>query len=385
MMIQFNRILDLVSEAQKRSVFLFGPRQTGKTFLLRKQFPNSRTYSLLKSDEFLKISMDPAVIRGEIEAAAEDARAHPVIIDEIQKLPVLLDEVHYMIESLGVTFILTGSSPRKLKRGGANLLGGRARTRRLYPLVSNEIPDFNLFRACNVGTLPSIYLSDEPAEDLKSYCGNYLQEEIQAEGLVRRIENFSRFLQMASLVNGELINMESLSSDSGIPANTLREYFSILEDTLVGRMLKPVGRSVHRKSISAAKFYLFDLGITNILARRGEILPKSELFGKVLEHLIHNELVAWLSYRRDDRPLTFWRDRYGNEVDFLVGDDWAIEVKASSKVSGKHLKGLRMLSEDMSFKHKIVVSMDSSPRRIDDILVLPCIEFLQRLWSDQFD
>jgi predicted AAA+ superfamily ATPase len=385
MTLHFDRVLNLVSEAERRSVFLFGPRQTGKTSVLRKQFPGAKTYSLLKADEFLKISMDPAVIRGEIEAAIDNARSNPVIIDEIQKLPVLLDEVHYMIESLGVNFILTGSSPRKLKRGGANLLGGRARTRHLFPLVSHEIPDFDLLRACNVGTLPSIYLSDEPTEDLKSYCGNYLQEEIQAEGLVRKIENFSRFLQTASLVNGELVNMESLSSDSGIPSNTLREYFSILEDTLVGRMLKPLGRSVHRKSVSAAKFYLFDLGVTNTLARRGEILPKSELFGKALEHLIHNELVAWLSYRRDDRPLTFWRDRYGNEVDFLLGDDYAIEVKASSMVSGKHLKGLRMLSQDMLFKQKIVVSMDSSPRRIDDILVLPCVEFLQRLWSGQFD
>lgn len=383
-MVYFPRILDIASEAQKKSVLLFGPRQTGKTLLLKTLLPHAKTYSLLKADEFLRVSGDLTTIRTEIEAADSRVREHPVIIDEIQKMPSLLDEVHYMIESLGITFVLTGSSPRKLKRGGANLLGGRARTRHLYPLVSHEIPDFDLLRACNTGTLPSIYLSEEPQEDLRSYCGNYLQQEIQAEGLVRKIENFSRFLQVASLVNGELLNMESLSSDTAIPSNTLREYFSILEDTLVGSLLKPLRRSVHRKSVSAAKFYFFDTGVANTLARRGPVEPKSELFGKTLEHFIHNELKAYLSYNRDDRPLGFWRDRYGNEVDFTVDTDLAIEVKATSHVSSKHLKGLKMLSEDVPFRHKIVVSMDPSPRLIDGILVLPCREFLRRLWDGEF-
>ncbi len=289
-----------------------------------------------------------------------------------------------MIESYGITFVLTGSSPRKLKRGSANLLGGRARTRHLFPLVSHEIPDFDIFRACNFGMIPSIYQSDEPVEDLKSYCGNYLQEEIQAEGLVRRIENFSRFLETAALVNGELVNMESLSSDTGIPSNSLREYFSILEDTLIGSMLKPFKRAVHRKAISKMKFYLFDIGVCNVLAKRGNIQPKSTLFGNAFEHFIYNELRAYLSYYRDDRPLSFWRDRYGNEVDFIVGDEIAIEVKASQMISTKHLKGLRLISEEIPFKHKIVVSLDPTPRLIDDILILPYKEFLSRLWNQAF-
>jgi uncharacterized protein len=380
----FERILNIAKEAKKKSILLFGPRQTGKTFLLNRLFPDSPVYSLLKSDEFLRISQSPQVIREELAAHRESIGDKPVIIDEIQKLPMLLDEVHYMIEAYGITFVLTGSSPRKLKRGSANLLGGRARTRHLFPLVSHEIPDFDIVRACNFGMLPSIYQSDLPIEDLKSYCGNYLQEEIQAEGLVRRIENFSRFLETASLVNGEIVNMETLSSDTGIPSNSLREYFSILEDTLIGSMLKPFKKPIHRKAISKAKFYLFDVGVCNILAKRGYIQPKSELFGKAFEHFIQNELRAYLSYYRDDRPLSFWRDRYGNEVDFIIGDEIAIEVKASHMVSGKHLKGLRLISEEIPFKHKIVVSLDPNSRLIDDILVLPYREFLSQLWNRTF-
>lgn len=380
----FKRILNLSKEARKKSIFLFGPRQTGKTFLLNILFPDSPTYSLLKSDEFLRISQDPQVIREELLTKLETLREKPVVIDEIQKLPLLLDEVHYMIESYGLTFILTGSSPRKLKRGSANLLGGRARTRHLFPLVSQEIPKYDIVRACNFGMLPSIYQSDEPIEDLKSYCGNYLQEEIQAEGLVRNIVNFSRFLETASLVNGELINMESLSSDTGIPANSLREYFSILEDTLIGSMLKPFKKSVHRKAISSAKFYFFDVGVGNILAKRRNIELKSELFGKAFEHFIQNEIRAYLSYHRDDRQLSFWRDRNGNEVDFIIGDEVAIEVKSSHMVNNKQLKGLRLLAKEIPFKHKIIVSLDPNPRLINDILVLPFKEFLTKLWNHEF-
>ena len=380
----FERVLNIAKEARTKSIFLFGPRQTGKTFLLNRLFPDSPVYSLLKSDEFLRISQRPQIIREELLANREAIGNKPVIIDEIQKLPLLLDEVHYMIESYGITFMLTGSSPRKLKRGSANLLGGRARTRHLFPLVSHEIPDFDIVRACNFGMIPSIYQSDEPAEDLKSYCGNYLQEEIQAEGLVRKIENFSRFLETASLINGKLVNMEALSSDTGIPSNSLREYFSILEDTLIGSMLKPFKRAVHRKAISKVKFYLFDVGVCNILAKQGDIQPKSELFGNAFEHFIYNELRAYLSYHRDDRPLSFWRDRYGNEVDFIIGDEIAIEVKAAHMISGKHLKGLRLISEEILFKHKIIVSFDPTPRLIDDILILPYKEFLSRLWNRAF-
>jgi predicted AAA+ superfamily ATPase len=326
------------------------------------------------------LSQHPNLIREEIAARTP---SQPIIIDEIQKLPGLLDEVQAMIEGLGATFILTGSSSRKLKRGGANLLGGRARTRHLYPLVYPEIPGYDLMRVINYGSLPSIYLSDDPVQDLISYCGNYLQEEIAAESAVRKIESFSRFLRIAALTNGELLNFTSVASDAGVPPRTIREYFTILEDTLLGTMVPPFGHAKKRKSISTAKFYFFDVGVANTLAQREVIKPKTELLGKALEHLIFTELQAYLGYSKNLRPLTFWRDRYGHEVDFIIGDSVAIEVKATTSVSEKHLRNLKMLSEDVHFKQQIIVSFDSEPRVIGNIRVLPVKKFLESLWAGE--
>jgi predicted AAA+ superfamily ATPase len=379
----FNRYLDLGELSKKKSFFLFGPRQTGKTFLLKRLFPTVKTYNLLLADQFSAISRRPSIVREEL-LASKASPDMPIIIDEIQKLPVLLDEVHNLIESHGFRFILTGSSARKLKRSGANLLGGRAWTRHLFPLVSHEIPDFDFKRAINFGTLPHVYQSHYPAEELKAYCGTYLREEIQAEGAVRRIENFSRFLQVASLVNAELLCFESVSRDAAVPVRTVRDYFSILEDTLIGTMLAPFRRTVHRKAVSAVKFYFFDVGVSNSLAGRTNIEPKTELFGKSFEHLIFTELKAWLDYTSDARPLTFWRDYNGHEIDFIIGDEIAIEVKGTDLVTEKHLKNLKMFSDDIKLKHQIVVSLDRSPRRLGDVVILPWRDFLSRLWSGEF-
>jgi predicted AAA+ superfamily ATPase len=378
---EFKRKIDFKDEAKKKSLFLFGPRQTGKTFLLRHLFPHSLYYNLLFADVFLKLSQRPETIR---ETIGEGGIKMPVIIDEIQKMPVLLDEVHAMIESTGATFVLTGSSGRKLRHGGANLLGGRARTRHLFPLVFPEIPEYDFLRIVNYGSIPSIYTSDDPAEDLTSYCGNYLKEEIAAEGVVRKIESFSRFLQMAALTNGELLNFTSIASDAGVPSRTVREFFSILEDTLIGAMLPPFKLSRKRKAVSTAKFYFFDVGVANCLAGRFAIKPKTELFGKALEHLVFTELRAFLSYTKDRRELSFWRDRFGHEVDFIIGDSVAIEVKATGLVSEKHLGNLKMLAEEIHFKHLLVVSMDSQPRRIGNIRILPLKHFLESLWAGEF-
>jgi predicted AAA+ superfamily ATPase len=308
----------------------------------------------------------------------------PIVIDEVQKLPLLLDEVQYLIDSFSFHFILTGSSARKLKRGGANLLAGRARTHFLFPLVTKEIPDFNLNRAVNYGTLPSIYLSDEPWQDLAAYCGTYLQEEIQSEGAVRRIENFSRFLETAALSNGELLNFENVAGDCGVPPRTVREYFYILEDTLVGTMLRPFRKTRKRKSISSAKFYFFDVGVGNVLAKRREILPKSEGYGKALEHLIFTELRAYLSYANDDRELSFYRTTSGQEVDFIIGDEVAVEVKASENISHRDLRSLNLLNEDIPVRLKLVVSTERVPRRVGDVDVLPVLTFLNRLWAGEY-
>ncbi|RKX75139.1 MAG: AAA family ATPase [Spirochaetes bacterium] len=379
----YKRFLSLEEESKHRSLFLFGPRLTGKTFLLKKTFPEAPYYDLLLSDLFMRLSSQPRILREEIYAISSEFKG-PVIIDEIQKLPILLDEVHHLIEEKGVHFILTGSSARKLKRENVNLLGGRARTRYLFPLVSAEITDFNLIRALNYGTIPAIYLSDDPEEDLIAYCGNYLQQEILEEGLVRRIENFSRFLKTAAFVNTELVNFEVIARDCAVPARTVREYFYLLEDTLVGALLYPYRKTLKRKPISRAKFYFFDVGVANTLAERRDIHPKKELFGKALEHFIFLELRSYLSYTRDRRELSFWRSRTGYEVDFLIGDELGIEVKAANQVDRRDFKGLLALSEELALKHKIVVSMDERPRKAGDVDILPVNHFLNKLWDGAF-
>ena len=376
----FDRIIDLSTIIERKSVFLFGPRQTGKSFFLKNRYPKVFYYDLLKADLFFRLSANPSLIREELTASNEKKL---VIIDEIQKLPVLLNEVHYLIENHDIRFILTGSSARKLKYGAANLLGGRALTRYLFPLTSNEIPNYNLERIVNFGSLPAFYTSPDPYEDLESYVGTYLNEEIVAEGAVRKLEHFTRFLGLAALCDTEMLNYSNIGSDLGMPAKTIREYFHILEDTLIGSMLKAYTGTVKRKAISTAKFYFFDIGVSNILAERSYIKIKTELFGKAFEHFIFLELKAYLHYSRNRNKLTFWRSKAGHEVDFMIGDGIAIEVKGTDKVSGKHLKGLKALAEDIDLNQKIVISLDPTPRMIGDINIYPYRIFLEKLWNNE--
>jgi predicted AAA+ superfamily ATPase len=376
---EYHRIIALEPLIKRKSLFLFGPRQTGKTFLLKKRFPAARFYNLLLSDVFFRLSQRPHLLREELMSQTDHVQ--PIIIDEIQKLPVLLDEVHNLIEEKRLKFILTGSSARKFKRGGANLLAGRAATCHLFPLVSAEIPGYQLLKILNFGSLPFIYNSESPEDDLLSYVGTYLKEEVQAEGMVRRIENFSKFLQLAALVNGELLNFSNVASDMGMPSKTIKEYFLILEDTLIGHFLQPFTRTQKRKAISTAKFYFFDVGVANTLAGRSRIRPKTELFGKALEHFIFLEIKAFLSYRNDKRQISFWRSKSGYEVDFVLGESTGIEVKGTEMVTEKHLAGLKSLAQEIPLKKKIVVSLDSKPRLLENIRVLPVSVFLKELWG----
>jgi len=376
---EYHRIIALEPLIKRKSLFLFGPRQTGKTFLLKKRFPAARFYNLLLSDVFFRLSQRPHLLREELISQIDHGQ--PVIIDEIQKLPVLLDEVHNLIEEKQLKFILTGSSARKIKRGGANLLAGRAATCYLFPLVSAEIPGYQLLKILNFGSLPFIYNSESPEDDLLSYVGTYLKEEVQAEGMVRRIENFSKFLQLAALVNGELLNFSNVASDMGMPSKTIKEYFLILEDTLIGHFLQPFTRTQKRKAISTAKFYFFDVGVANTLAGRSHIRPRTELFGKALEHFIFLEIKAFLSYRNDKRQISFWRSKSGYEVDFVLGESTGIEVKGTEMVTEKHLAGLKSLAQEIPLKKKIVVSLDSKPRLLENIRVLPVSVFLKELWG----
>ena len=376
----YPRILPLKHLIEHRSLFLLGPRQTGKSTLLRHTFPEARYIDLLEANTFRELSAYPETLRQSLRPGEKR-----IIIDEVQKLPILLDEAQALIDrDKNLRFIFTGSSARKLKRGQANLLAGRAWFCRLHPLVSPEVSYKALNRRLNIGSLPAVLDSPEPKEDLKAYVGGYLKEEIRAEGLVRSIESFSRFLEVAALTNTHMLNYTSVSNDTGIPVRTVREHYQMLEDTLIGFQLPPFRRSLKRKPVATAKFYFFDVGVANALMKRGEIIPGSELYGPALEHQVFLELRAYLDYRRIDKELTFWRTHSGHEIDFLIGEEIGIEVKASRRVSAGDQKGLLALSEEIKLKKKIIVSMESRERTTDeDVTVLPAHTFLEYLWSDR--
>ncbi len=380
-----SRLLDLSSDLKQRSVFLFGPRQTGKTTWLRVCYPESTWFNLLRGDVFLRLSSNPGRIHEELKHISPESG--PVIIDEIQKLPGLLNDVHHLIESRGFQFILTGSSPVKLRRSGVNLLGGRARVRFMHPFVSVEVPDWNIDRAILFGGIPSIYFSEEPEEDIYSYCGSYLQLEIQAEGLVRGIEPFSRFLHAAAVCNTEQIVFERVANDAQVPARTVREFYQVLQDTLIGFMLEPFspGRHPKRKPVSHGKFYFFDGGVANALGGITSLPGKTTIYGKALEQLVFQELRAWMSYRKDRRILKFWRTVDGAEVDFVIEHDLAIEVKGAGSLSGNDFKGLRLILEETRFRRRIIVCKEPVRRLVDGIEIFPIDLFLKSLWQGEFN
>jgi predicted AAA+ superfamily ATPase len=302
------------------------------------------------------LAADPSLL----EALVGDRRGPGswIVIDEVQKLPGLLDEVHRLIESRGLRFLLTGSSARKLKRGQANLLAGRAWTAHLYPLTSAEIPGANLPRLLRWGGLPAVVASDDPAEELGAYARTYLQEEIQAEGFVRRLPQFSRFLATAAVMNGRMLNFAEIASDAGVPASTVREYYYLLEDTLVGFLLPAWTKSRKRKAISTAKFYFFDTGVTHTLAGTETLDRNSDLYGRSFEQWIGMEVRAWLGYRRRNDELCYWRSVYQHEVDFVVGDHTAIEAKATRKVTPRDLRGLQAIGAEGRLRRLLLVSED---------------------------
>ena len=374
----YRRVLDLRALVRHRSIFLFGPRQTGKSTLVRRTFPEAAFYDLLEADTFRQLSTNPEHLRQTL-----DPGRRIVVVDEIQKCPPLLDEIHLLIErNRSLRFVLTGSSARKLKRGGANLLAGRARVARLHPLVSAEIGDDPLLDRINRGGLPAFLNAAEPREDLRAYVGTYLKEEVQAEGLTRSIGNFGRFLDVAGLTNGEQVNFTAVASDAGLAPSTVREHYRILEDTLIGEQLPAFRRTRTRKPVATAKFYFFDVGIANVLRRTGTIEQGSDAYGRALEHLLFLELRSWLDYRRRDDPLAYWRSRSGFEVDFVVGDAVAIEVKAKARVSARDYRGLLALAEEIPLERKLVVCHEPRPRKDDHgVEILPVQQFLSALWD----
>ena len=372
-----HRLLDLPSLLESKSHFLLGPRQTGKTFLIRKTLPGIRVYDLLDSSTFLSLSREPSRLSQEL---GPDDRQ--VVIDEIQRLPGLLNEVHRLIEERGVNFLLTGSSARKLRRGGVNLLGGRARTKRLHPLTYRELGEhFDLEAVISRGTLLSIYFSDDPRADLEAYAGSYLQEESMAEGATRNVPAFSRFLRVAAQCNGTVINFTEVASVAQVARTTVYEYFDILKDTLVIHELPAWRKSLSRKPLVSSKYYLFDIGVTAALQGR-VFRPQTPEYGEALETYLMHELVAHRDYASGE-PMACWRFASRYEVDFIIGDHTAVELKAKATVSAKDLRSLRALAEERIMKRLLCVCLESRPRRVGEIEVVPLGHFLERLWGGE--
>lgn len=367
--------------SDEESFFLWGARQTGKSTLLGKLYKNHLYIDLLLSDVFERYNRNPGLLR---EAVMAWDGAQPVIIDEIQRIPALLNEVHWLIANTDAKFILSGSSPRKIIKSGTNLLGGRALRYELYPLVKKEIPDFDLLRALNHGLLPRHYLSERPQKLHSAYVGSYLQDEIIAEAKIRNIGSFTRFLEIAAFSNGEMVNYSNIGSECGVSPPTVREYFQILVDTLIGRFVPSFQKKPKRRIIQSPRFYYFDVGIANYLLKRGNILPGSETFGKAFEHYIYHEIYAHRHYTQTDYPISYWRTTSGLEVDFILGDhEVAVEVKATPSASARHLKGLKSFAEEYSVKRKVLVSLDPLPRKAGDIDILPWERFLELLWNGE--
>lgn len=375
---QIDRLIDLQALLKKKSHFLLGPRQTGKTFLVRHTLKDVRVYDLLDTAVYLALSQNPGRIAQELSP-----KDRIVVIDEIQRLPELLNEVHRLIETRGVRFLLTGSSARKLRRGGVNLLGGRARTKYLHPLTYKELGDrFDLSRATERGLLPSIYFSDDPRADLQSYAGSYLQQEIVAEGATRNIPAFSRFLKVAAFCNATIVNFTNVANDAQVKRTTVYEYFEILKDTLVLYELPAWRKTKKRKPLASSKYYFFDVGVVSSLQGR-RFRPGRPEFGEALETYLMHELISYSDYVSQE-SLSYWRSTTGFEVDFIIGDHTAIEVKAKENVSAQELKPLRVLAEEKQLKRYLCVSLEPRARKIEGVSILPVSEFLEALWGGEY-
>ena len=373
-----------------QSTFLWGARQTGKSSFLKEKYPDAFYYDLLNTHEFIRLSKSPYLLREEIQKLSPSILLEPVIIDEIQKIPALLNEVQWLIDNLKIRFILCGSSARKLKNDSVNLLGGRAWIYPFFPLVSIEIPDFDLLKALTQGLLPKHYLCnpDILTHHLEAYVDIYLKEEIKNEGLVRNLAGFARFLDTAGLCQGEMINFNNIARDCGIDRLTVQGYFQILVDTLIGYFIYPYSKKIKRDLITATpKFYLFDTGIANYLSKRSITALKGEMAGKSFEHFILMELIAYSKMNKKRYDITYWRTKKGLEVDFIVGNaQLAIEVKISEQVHKEDIPGLIAFCQEHPNTHAIVVSQDKRKRLLSidghtGITIYPWKEFLSDLWQ----
>ena len=373
------RILNLHNEVNS-SIFLFGGRQTGKSTILHQQFPQSIYIDLLDSKVKERYRRNPSLL---YEVLIDKPEGTLVIIDEIPELPALLNEVHRLIVERKHVFILCGSSARKLKRKGHNTLGGRAFPVYLYPFVSAEIPDFDIDHAVLYGMIPPHYLDKNPSRLLAGYIDIYLKEEIKEEALVRNLDSFNRFLEVAALTDGEIVNNNNIAQDWGVPATTVNAYFDILEDTLMGYRIPAFRKVMKRRLMQAPKFYYFDIGVANHLLHRKELVRGTPEYGHAFEHLVIQEIYAWLHYIHSEEELSYWRTYTGMEVDAIIGDARvAIEIKSVEEVMPRHLKGLKAFGEEHPQSRKIVVSLDKMNRRIGDIENIYVMDFFKEMWNN---
>ncbi len=372
------RILNLSNEIDS-SIFLFGARQTGKSTILRQQFPNAIYIDLLDSSIKERYRRNPTLLYEMLNGKPEGTL---VIIDEIPEMPALLDEVHRLIVESGLVFILCGSSARKLKRKGHNTLGGRAFPVYLYPFVSAEIPEFDIDRAVTFGMLPPHYLAKNPSRLLAGYINVYLKEEIKEEALVRNLDAFQRFLEVAALTDGEIVNNANIAQDCGVRATTVNAYFDILEDTLMGYRIPAFRKVMKRRLMQAPKFYYFDIGVANHLLHRKELVRGSADYGHAFEHLVIQEIYTWLQYTHSEEELSYWHTYTGIEVDAVIGDARvAIEIKSAEEIQRRHLKGLKAFADEYPESRRILVSLDKLSRTIDGIECLYVLDFFKTLWN----
>jgi len=367
----------------RQSAFLWGPRKTGKSTYLTATFPRSLVFDFLKTDLFLDFAKRPALLREQLLAKEKDVLKYPIILDEVQKVPQVLDEVHWLIENMGLRFILCGSSARKLKRGKANLLGGRAWRFEMFPLATPEISELDLLKVLNRGLIPVHYLQDSFQKSLKAYVQDYLKEEVFDEGLTRNIPAFSRFFDAMAFSHGQLTNFSNIARECGVDSKTVREYYQILKDTLLGNFIEPFKGRQNRQIISkASKFYLFDVGVAGFLTKRHIAQERGASFGSAFEHFILMELTAYSSYNEINFEINFWRTKSGLEVDFVLGGgEVAIEVKSASRVDNRDLRSIKKFIELYSPRKAIIVSNEKAERIIGNVSVMPWRFFLNDLWE----
>lgn len=386
----YNRYLNMALP-EKQSAFLWGARKTGKSTYLKKAFPNSYRFNFLNTDLYFTFDKAPWLFREEVLSLSQKYLDHHIIVDEVQKVPAVMDEIHFMIEEHKLSFIMCGSSSRKMRAAGVNLLGGRAWKYSFFPLAYPEIKEnFDLLTIFNNGLIPSHFEMKDATRSLNAYIIEYLASEIKAEGLVRNLASFNRFLESIAFCHGEMLNYSNIARDVGVSSMTVKEYYQVLEDTLIGYFVQPYYKKASRRTISSIpKFYLFDVGVANRIKKtRLETLNGAEA-GKSLEHYIFLELLAYIKLNSLDQRIDYWRTHTGIEVDFILNcstlNPIPVEVKISHNLHHTELKGLKTFMKEYNVKKGYLVCMVDRARKHTieegEIIIYPVKEFLEDLWD----